>query len=101
MKKRNYCVKRINIVLLFIFFFSVIATPYIYKTIINTIELYQANVYFTKKGIYFTKYELKGICQFKKLNEFCNTEGDKEQIDKGIFFHISKECAQLIGSSIL
>lgn len=83
------------------FFFSVIATPYIYKTIINTIELYQANVYFTKKGIYFTKYELNGICQFKKLNEFCNTEGDKEQIDKGIFFHISKECAQLIGSSIL
>lgn len=90
---------------LFIFPLSIIATPYIYnyiyKTIINRIELYQANVYFTKKGIYFTKYELKGICQFKKLNEFCNTEGDKEQIDKGIFFHISKECAQLIGSSIL
>ena len=86
---------------LFIFPLSIIATPYIYKTIINIIELYQANVYFTKKGVYFTKYELKGICQFKKLNEFCNTEGDKEQIDKGIFFHISKECAQLIGSSIL
>lgn len=93
--------KRINIVLLFIFPLSIIATPYIYKTIINRIELYQANVYFTKKGVYFTKYEFKGICQFKKLNEFCIAEGEKGQIDKGIFFHISKECAQLIGSSIL
>ena len=38
------------------------------------------------------KYELKGICQFKKLNEFCITEGDKGQIDKGIFSTFSKEC---------
>lgn len=86
---------------LFVFSFSFIATPYIYETITNRIELYQANVYFTKKGVYFTKYELRGIHQFKKLNEFCIAEGEKGQIDKGIFFHISKECAQLIGSSIL
>ena len=81
---------------LFIFPLSIIATPYIYKTITNIIELYQANVYFTKKGVYFTKYELRGIHQFKKLNEFCITEGDKGQIDKGVFSTFSEECAQLI-----